>query len=312
MTMGRVQPLRSASLGVMAAFAALVAGQTAQAQSMLGFDPYRPYTGSYEVGALPPSAAMNFDAVNAARSGSYSTRANQMSSFYDELYGPGTGLGNQVDNQRRIMRPGVSYNSAQRLYDKDWGRVYTPNKDDGKFYEDQKKRTEEYFKEYDAARKEKDPKKRRDRLRALELETLTRSRERAREVDTTPRTGTRAARPGARGASTTAPAGTRTAPRTYSSRLAPGTSAAPGTTTAPRTAVPPYPTTTRTPAAPGSASPSRSVLPPASNPGSPPTASRRTERPSEVLDRALRTEPNPRTQPSATDGAGSSATQPPR
>jgi hypothetical protein len=169
-----LQPIRSVFVATLGLLVSLATVSSAQAQTMLGVDPYRPYIGGYESFAVPPSPLNTYSAINTMRSRSASSGANQMSQFYEDLYGSTDIPG--VDATRKRSGLGVKYTDAYRDLDKQLGRVYQPNNgqfvSDAAFYRDQQERTKEYF----DAMKDPDPKKRAERLRALELRTLKAAR----------------------------------------------------------------------------------------------------------------------------------------
>jgi hypothetical protein len=297
----------------------LLVAPCAWAQTMLGADPYRPYNSGYESFSLPPSSADNFAAINGARMQNYSARANQMGSFYDELYGAGNNPENPGDNARRGARPGSNYDSANRQFDRQYGRVYTPNAGDT-FYSEQKKRTQDYF----AALNEKDPKKREAMMRAVQQENLRASR----SLSSKPKQPTVARPRTNRAPAATTPAtGTTSRPRTSvnpaatpattgtGSRASVPSSLAPLTTPSTRPTPPSAPasrlttpsaSTTRRPFtsryAPPLSRPSTSSDPlnPSIRGFSSPSPSTPGRRPSQVLERALRSSASdPEDEPTA-------------
>ncbi|HEV3163808.1 MAG TPA: hypothetical protein VGZ22_07190 [Isosphaeraceae bacterium] len=294
--------------------ACLLAAPDARAQGTLGVDPYQPYQ-TYGNG-MPPGPVENFQSVNAARSRSYSARANEMTQFYDELNGAGNGPSGSPDTARRVPLPGVSYNAANRRFDQQFGRVYTPNSTtdgrdaDADFYKAQKKRDQDYFK----ALKEQDPKKRAELLRAVELENLRASRAMA-NTNRRPVTASRAGRttvriptPNAGAPATRTPAAGNTPAR--GSARQPGSlgTSAPGTTSPSRNSrfgdiAPPPPGGSALSPAPatGRSAPSGSArsssgrtsvtIPRLTGPTVAPllpARPRTSEKPSQILDRALR------------------------
>ena len=235
MTRRHLRPDRLAVALVVVLLAPLADDRQAAAQTMLGVDPYRPYNSGYIPFSVPPSPSSNYNALERSRIDGAS-RANQMGSFYDELYGSG---GNPEAALRR-SGPGVPYSAANRLYDKDFNRSYQPNSGDAQFYEDQKKRTDDYFN----ALHEPDPRKRAELLREIERRTLQSTRDlgpHARQANPTAarsplNTLTRPAAPGTPGASAPrspsstpsnrdrrSPAANPTAPGEGSSALFPAT-----------------------------------------------------------------------------------------
>jgi hypothetical protein len=313
------QSSRLALVAILGALASLAVASNTRAQSMLGSDPYRPYNSGYESYSLPPSASINYQAINTQRARTYSSSANQMSQFYDDLYGTG-GPGGTPGQPDTARRPGGSnYYDANRAYDQEFGRVYQPNKNDGDFYKDQQERTKEYFK----ALAEKDPKIRAEKLRAIDLKNLQAARSLSPNnrlpANSTTNTTARAARP------TTATRGVVGLPsnRTPAAGAASGRTPTPGgTATGTRSTLTPASPSTTLPATPLSGRGTSSLLDPSNSrggaasstlPGSassaigigadnrslgtrysmPATRANRTnrERPSDVLKRALDTTP---------------------
>lgn len=286
---------------------ALVLAGSAFGQTMLGPDPYRPYNSGYESFSLPPSPMQNYSAINQLRSQSYSSRANQMSQFYDELYSVPGAPGENLPP--RLVGPGIPYTRANRQYDEQWGRVYTPNPKDAEFYNDRRERTRAYFE----AMKETDPKKRAAKLRAVEEANLRAARELGARPHMPPLRAQRTRTP-----QTTAPASST--PGTVGRRRGLPNPGAPGTTARPpatRALAPALPTTRSPLAEPNprmAPVPGAGLLPPrpSSNiPAPSATARPRQETPSQILDRALRdsTEPAvPEPLPPTTPGTS----RPPR
>lgn len=118
-------------------------------------DPYKPYNQQYEQFVYPTypggyGLSPN-QGVLEGRSG-YSG-ANQFQRFLDAEGEAGF----DVSGGRRRSGPGVPYYSAYRQYDREYDRVYQPNKaSDQSYYEDKQARHEKYL----AYLKERDPKKR--------------------------------------------------------------------------------------------------------------------------------------------------------
>ena len=248
-----LRPPRSSRLTPSLAMALLVAWAAARpagAQTLLGVDPYRPYNNAYIPFSVPPAPTSNYNALEGSRFDGAS-RANQMGSFYEELYGtsdPGSSF--------RRSGPGVPYSAANRQYDNDFNRIYRPNNGDTQFYEEQKKRDEDYFR----ALQERDPRKRAELLRSIERRTLESTRD----------LGPNARRPGNPGS-----ASPSSNPRT-----------GPTDDRGPLDANPVRPSTPRATSSPAA---TRGVRPPASTSGSPPsglgTSPRASRSPADPLAR---------------------------
>jgi hypothetical protein len=283
--------LRRGMFGTVGLLASLwVAGQVQAQTSGLAFDPYRPYDGGFDSVAQPPSAAYNYAAINASRSRVNASGSNESGFFFDDIYG--SSLGGQDQSGAHRAPPNAPYWYADRQYDKQLGRLPTANPGDEKYYQDQQRRTQEYF----AALREPDPKKRAALLHALELDTLRVARD-LRPNPRAPvrgRTGAGAAYPGRSAAAGAA----RTAPGAGTPRAAvmPATGVA---TPAARALVVPPAAGVSTPAIRArTASPATGVPTPAgaarariAPPGAAMPRTNRPETPSEIVERALTTEP---------------------
>jgi hypothetical protein len=156
-----------------------------------GPDPFRPYNSQYDpfvypVAPGPTDFGYNRGGINGIRG------ANQFESYLNSLQGSalgsGAGFGGGAGLRGGI---GTPYYQANRAYDREYDRIYRPNKEaDAKYESDQSKYTSLYF-EY---LRERDPKKRAELYREY-----VRARRRA-EQDLVPprvtaaRAGTRASR----------------------------------------------------------------------------------------------------------------------
>jgi hypothetical protein len=150
---------------VVLAGAIAATGGTARAQTLLGVDPYQPYTMGYNSAALPASPVDRFSSVYDSQLQSYTARSNEMGLFYDQLNGA-------APYTDRFGTPRVGGTTADRQLDQQLGRAYQRNPGDAQFYADQERRNREYFQ----ALAEKDPKKRAEKLRALQQESLRAAR----------------------------------------------------------------------------------------------------------------------------------------
>ena len=156
-----------------------------------GPDPFRPYNAQYDpfvfpVAPGPADVGFNRGGVNGIRG------SNQFESYMNSLQGANLGsgvVGAGVAGSRG--GPVAPYFQANRAYDREYERLYRPNREaDSRFESDQSKVTSLYF-EY---LREKDPKKRielfRDYSRARRRVTQDLASPRA----TATRTGTRTTR----------------------------------------------------------------------------------------------------------------------
>jgi hypothetical protein len=195
-----MNPSRSPSSGFpefrFAAFALLIhlvalgAAPACMAQSGFGPDPFRPYNSQYDpfvypVAPGPMDFGYNRGGVNGIRG------ANQFEAYLNSLQSANLGTGAGASGAGLRGGIGTPYFQANRAYDREYDRIYQPNKQaDAKFESDQSKVKSLYF-EY---LREKDPKKRVELFREY-----SRARRRA-QIDlaapraTATRAGTRAPR----------------------------------------------------------------------------------------------------------------------
>ncbi|AGA26595.1 hypothetical protein [Singulisphaera acidiphila] len=188
-------------------------------------DPYKPYNQQYEQFVYPayPSGYGLTPNQNLLERGGYGG-ANQFQRFLDSEEGPSDELG----TGRRRSGPGIPYYSAYRQYDKDYGRIYQPNQESDKaFQQDQRSKHDKYI----AYLKERDPRKRAELYRAYTRDANKVSRDlanprgqaaRATSPNTaTPKTEDGAVAPTARRRSAAPASGTGAAPSTLSTKPAP-------------------------------------------------------------------------------------------
>lgn len=148
-----------------------------------GPDPFRPYNSQYDA-FVYPIAPGPLDYGPRYRPQGGIRGANQFESYMNSLQGGGRGAGGG---------PGTPYFRANRAYDREYGRIYQPNKEaDASFQSNQDIVNDLYFKYL----RERDPKKRAELFR-----DYNRARSRAdRALNTpgglSPRAGTRSARTG--------------------------------------------------------------------------------------------------------------------
>jgi hypothetical protein len=125
----------------------LVWGTIAGAQGF-GPDPFHPYNSDYSQYVWPISPTNDYGYNRQAFRGQRG--ANQFQNYLDSLQGAGT-------NPSTRGGAGTPYYRANRKYDRDFGRVYEPNKNaDKDFDQYREKSTDLYFK----YRREKDPRQR--------------------------------------------------------------------------------------------------------------------------------------------------------
>jgi hypothetical protein len=166
-----------------AAFALLVhlvwlgAAPACRAQGF-GPDPFQPYNSQYipfvyPVAPGPTDFGYNRGGVNGIRG------ANQFMDYLNSLQGPGLGAGTGGGGAGSRGGIGTPYFQANRAYDREYDRIYRPNKEaDAKYESDQGKYTQLYF-EY---LREKDPKRRMELFR-----DYTRARRQAEQDLVAPR-----------------------------------------------------------------------------------------------------------------------------
>jgi hypothetical protein len=267
----------------------LVAPNRAVAQTALGTDPYRPYTGAYTSSTIPLTMD-NFAAAAAReRTRDYSRYANQMDRLDEDLYSGPAAPVNPLEASRRTGTPGMPYYSVNRMFDRTFER--TPGavgsgaqqQADEDFYQAEQRRAQEFR----DAMNEKDPRVRAAKLRAIQQEslqaarTLNAARQTARRAQPRAAAATpapvRGAPPSATAGATRSPVPNQPARATVAPSNRPARTALPARTTTPRTTTT---TPTRQPAATTRAATTtpRPTLP------ARPTG----ETPSQILDRALR------------------------
>ena len=150
-----------------------------------GPDPFRPYNSQYDAFVYPIAPGpLDYSPNSRVQSGIRG--ANQFESYMDSLRGQGGAQGTGGG-------PGTPHFRANRAYDREYGRIYQPNKEaDASFQSNQDIVNDLYFKYL----RERDPKKRAELFR-----DYNRARSRAgREINTprglSPRAAARSARPG--------------------------------------------------------------------------------------------------------------------
>jgi hypothetical protein len=177
--------LRFAAVALFLHLVCLGVAPACLAQSGFGPDPFRPYNSQYDpfvypVVPGPMDYGYNRGGVNGIRG------ANQFQNYLNSLEGAnlGTGAGSSGAGLRGGM--GTPYFQANRAYDREYNRIYQPNREaDAKFDSAQSQVTKLYF-EY---LREKDPKKRIELFREY-----SRARRRVQSDLAAPRTtATRAA-----------------------------------------------------------------------------------------------------------------------
>ncbi len=175
--------LRFAAFALLIHLVCLEAAPACLGQSGFGPDPFRPYNSQYDPFVYPVNPGPMDYGYNRGVSGNRG--ANQFENYLNSLQSSslGTGAGASGAGVRGGM--GNPYFQANRAYDRDYDRIYRPNREaDAKFESDQSKVTSLYF-EY---LREKDPKKRTELFREY-----SRARRRAESDLTSPRaTATRA------------------------------------------------------------------------------------------------------------------------
>lgn len=136
-------------------------------------DPYRPYNGMYDpfVFSTFPNGLGYTPNQDVLTNGSGITRANQFQSYLNQLDGFGTE--EQREGYLRRGRAGVPYYQAFRQYDAEYNRVYRPNAEADKSYNDSQKRRHEKYLSY---LKETNPRKRAQLYREYAQESLRASR----------------------------------------------------------------------------------------------------------------------------------------
>jgi len=148
--------LRFAVFALLIPLVCLEAAPACLAQSGFGPDPFRPYNSQYDpfiypVAPGPMDFGYNRGGVNGIRG------ANQFEAYLNSLQDANLGTGAGASGAGLRGGIGTPYFRANRAYDREYNRVYQPNKEaDAKFESDQSKVTSLYF-EY---LREKDPKKR--------------------------------------------------------------------------------------------------------------------------------------------------------
>lgn len=157
MALDRPKVFRPFALAGLLGLAAIGSAPRAMAQDHTP-DPYKPYNAAYDSFVYPtyPNSygLVPNQGILQGRAG-YSG-ANRFQDFID-----GGDYGDAPFSPRRTG-PGVPYYSAYRRYDRDYDRVYQPNKDvDETYYKDQQARHDKYL-EY---LREKDPRRRAELLR---------------------------------------------------------------------------------------------------------------------------------------------------
>ncbi|WP_165221477.1 hypothetical protein [Aquisphaera insulae] len=259
----------------LAALLALGGVPSARGQGF-GADPFRPYNSQYDAYVYPVAPSMSYGYNNAPpRVGGTTPYQN----YLDSLSGPSGGGGRSG--------VGVHYNQANRAYDRELRRIYEPNKEsDAEFQARQEAANDIYFKYF----REKNQKKRAELLRQY---NRARTREdleldsrggvaRAPKVPAT-REGAGLGRERSRTAryNSDGPpplSGSRSAPRRRSPAAGSGAAAKAGSDPA----TSPTPPATIAPGSRPAATPATTA--PAARPA-------HEETPSEVLDRARRSEP---------------------
>jgi hypothetical protein len=260
--------LRFAAFALLIPLVCLEAAPACLAQSGFGPDPFRPYNSQYDPFVYPVTPGPMDYGYNRGVSGNRG--ANQFQNYLDSLQSANLGTGAGASGAGLRGGIGNPYFQANRAYDREYDRIYRPNKEaDAKFESDQSKVTSLYF-EY---LREKDPKKRTELFREY-----SRARRRAESDLTSPRaTATRA--------------GTRTPRR--SATAAEGGEAA-GLRSRDRTSAPPALPSRGTRARSGrtdsGTSPETGPAPPPLGDSRSRSGSSRTVVPSDVLDRAKRTD----------------------
>jgi hypothetical protein len=170
-----MNPSRSPSSGFpglrFAVFALLIplvsqgASPACLAQSGFGPDPFRPYNSQYDpfiypVAPGPTDFGYNRGGVNGIRG------ANQFEAYLNSLQSANLGIGAGASGAGLRGGIGNPYFQANRAYDREYNRIYQPNKEaDARFETDQSKVTSLYF-EY---LRERDPKKRAELFREYTL-----------------------------------------------------------------------------------------------------------------------------------------------
>jgi hypothetical protein len=132
-------------------------------------DPYRPYNSAYDAFVYPtyPNGTGFFPNQGMVQGNTGLSQANQFEDFMNDV-----GAGSRFEDDRspgpRRTGPGVPYYAAYRRYDRDYDRVYQPNKkSDPDYYDEQRARHEKYL-DY---LKEKNPAKRAQLYREYMTET---------------------------------------------------------------------------------------------------------------------------------------------
>lgn len=118
--------------------------QNGDVQAQSAYNPYEPFTSDFR-NSSRPGGFNPFDAMSNNRS-----QNNTFESELDQLYG-----GRETSTGR--SRDSGRYYNAYRKYDEDFGRLYRPNQDVDKIYNERKTTRESM---YLKAFREKDPKKR--------------------------------------------------------------------------------------------------------------------------------------------------------
>jgi hypothetical protein len=247
----------------------MLGAATASLAQGFGPDPFRPYNSQYDA-FVYPIAPGPFDAgANSGRLDGI-RGANQFENYMNSLEGSGPRTGS---GPRSGI--GTPYYRANRVYDREYDRIYQPNKDvDKKFDSDQAELTALYF-EY---LREKDPKKRTELFRKY-----SRARIRTERDLASPRSvGTRTTGRSAQRAGAASELGETAQPRSRSSTSPPP--ALPSRTARDRIGS----ADSRT----GSATSTTPAPSPLEDSGTSATSPRssRAALPSEVLDRARRTD----------------------
>ena len=160
-----------------------------------GPDPFRPYNSQYDPFVYPIAPGPLDYGPNYRPQGGI-RGANQFESFLNSLQG------GQGGARGTLGGPGTPYFRANRAYDREYGRIYQPNKEaDASFQSNQDIVNDLYFKYL----RERDPKRRAELFRDYNRARSRADRELNAAGGLSPRTGARSARAGsdARSARTT-------------------------------------------------------------------------------------------------------------